>query len=72
MAITAIIQDPHGQPLVKQVKRSTQQLQLQLQTLYAKTRDNKMPIAESPYRLNLLQDFDVHYFFLYVYCYTFC
>jgi hypothetical protein len=47
MATTAVIQDSRGQPPVKRVKRSTQQLQLRLQTLCADRRDNKMSIADS-------------------------
>ena len=46
MATTAIAQEARGQPPVKRVKRSTQQLQSRLLSLCVARRDNKKTAVE--------------------------
>ena len=47
LATTAIIQESRGQPPVKRVKRSTQQLQARLQALCVARRDGKKTVVET-------------------------
>jgi len=46
LATTAIVHESRGQPQVKRVKRSTQQLQLRLLSLCVARRDNKKTAVE--------------------------
>ena len=47
LATTAIIQEARGQPPVKRVKRSTQQLQSRLLLLCTARRDKKKTVVET-------------------------
>ena len=47
LVTTAIIQEARGQPAVKRVKRSTQQLQSRLLSLCTARRDKKKTVVET-------------------------